>query len=167
MELHLQSHQFTQRLPDWRAAAVAGLIAGTVFIVMELLVVRFLMYQGAWGTVTMVAAIVLGRDVMTATTVPAWMIVGVALMVHYALSVVMATVLAAIMAPFRLDSSFALASLIGALFGAAVYVVNFYGLVKFFPWFNEARSMESLFAHVMFGLIAADAYRHLERNPPE
>ena len=167
MELHLQSHHFTHRLPDWRAAALAGLVAGTVFIVMELLVVRFLMYQGAWGTVTMVAAIILGRDALMSPAPPAWLVIGAALVVHYALSIVLATLLAALVAAFRLDTSYALTLGTGLAFGALVYVINFYGLVRFFPWFNEARSVESLFAHMVFGLMAAGSYKHLERGQPE
>jgi hypothetical protein len=63
MELRMQSHSFTRRMPDWRAAAVAGFAAGMVFLALELLMA--LMTTGsAWGPPRMIAAIVLGRGVL-------------------------------------------------------------------------------------------------------
>jgi len=167
MELHMQSHHYVHRIPDWRAAVVAGLIAGAVYMVLELLTARFLLYQGAWGTVKMVAAIILGRETMTSADAFSWTVVLSAGTVHFALSIIFAVVLAMILASFRFDSSMGMASLVGVLFGAAVYFVNFYALGRFFNWFDEARGWESLFAHVLFGLVAADAYCHLERRRGE
>ncbi|MDF3838718.1 hypothetical protein P3W85_38150 [Cupriavidus basilensis] len=167
MELHMQSHHFTHRMPDWRAAAFAGLIAGAVYVVMELLTARFVLYQSAWGTVKMVAAIMLGKETMASADAFSWSIVLAAGVVHFGLSVVLATILAMIIASFRFDSSSGMASLTGAIFGALVYLVNFYALGRYFNWFDEARGWESLFAHVLFGLIAANAYMYLERPAPD
>jgi len=61
------------------------------------------------------------------------------LIVHFVLAIVFAVILGVIMAPFSLDSSVGMASLAGVLFGVAVYLVNFYGMTAFFPWFAEAR----------------------------
>ncbi len=164
MELHLQSHHYVHRMPDWRAAVIAGLIAGTVYMVLELLTARFLLYQGAWGTVKMVAAIMLGREALASADAFSWTIVLAAGVVHFGLSVVLASILAMLLASFRFDSSFGMASLVGALFGCAVYLLNFYLLGRYFNWFDEARGWESLFAHALFGLVAADAYMHFERR---
>lgn len=167
MELHMQSHHYVHRMPDWRAAAIAGLVAGAVYMVLELLTARFLLYQGAWGTVKMVAAIMLGREALASADAFNWTIVLAAGVVHFGLSVVLATILAMLLASFRFDSSFGMASLVGALFGCLVYVVNFYVFGRYFNWFDEARGWESLFAHALFGLVAADAYTHLERREAE
>ncbi|WP_454764305.1 hypothetical protein [Cupriavidus campinensis] len=164
MELHLQSHHYVRRMPDWRAAAVAGLIAGAIYMVLELLTARFLLYQGAWGTVKMVAALLLGREALASADTFSWTIVLMAGIVHFGLSVVMACVLAMFIAAFRFDSSFAMASAVGIAFGVAAYFVNFYVFGRYFNWFNEARGWESMFAHALFGLVAADAYMHFERH---
>ncbi|KWR87737.1 hypothetical protein [Cupriavidus sp. IDO] len=167
MELHMQSHHYVRCKPDWRAAVVAGLIAGVVYMVLELLTARFLLYQGAWGTVKMVAALILGREALASADAFSWTIVLAAGTVHFALSIIFAAILALVLASFRLDSSMALASLVGVLFGAIVYFVNFYALGRYFNWFDEARSWESLFAHALFGLIAAAGYYHFERRRAE
>ncbi|KJK25937.1 membrane protein [Burkholderiaceae bacterium 16] len=167
LHLHMQSHHFARRAPDWRAAAIAGLIAGTLYVVLELLTARFVLYQGAWGTVKMVAAIMLGREALASADAFSWTIVLAAGVVHFALSVVLATILAMIIASFRFDSSIGMATMVGALFGLLAYLVNFYVLGRYFNWFDEARGWESVFAHILFGLIAADAYTNLERRAPD
>jgi hypothetical protein len=40
----------------------------------------------------------------------------------------------------------------------------FYGMTRVFPWFAEARGGLSFLAHLIFGLVAADAYLKLERK---
>ncbi|MFS8975593.1 hypothetical protein [Cupriavidus necator] len=164
MELHLESHRYVRCRPDWRAAVMAGLIAGAVYMVLELLTARFLLYQGAWGTVKMVAAIILGREALASADAFNWTIVLSAGTVHFALSIILAAVLAMILASFRLDSSMGLASLAGIVFGVVVYLINFYVFGRYFNWFDEARGWESLFAHALFGLVAADVYCNLERR---
>jgi hypothetical protein len=49
----------------------------------------------------------------------------------------------------------------------AVYLVNFYGMTAFFPWFAEARGWVSFICHIVFGLVAADMYLRLERKEAE
>lgn len=162
MELHLHSHHFTRRMPDWRAAAIAGIVAGVVFLVVELGAL-WLMGESPWGPPRMIAAIVMGRDVLS-QAVPGAGVMLAALAVHFVLSVALGLIMATIMAPFRFDSSVGIASLAGAVFGVAVYWVNFYGMTQFFPWFAEARGVLSFLAHAVFGLVAADAYLKLERT---
>jgi hypothetical protein len=112
----------------------------------------------------MVAAIILGREALTSPDAFNWTIVLAAGTVHYALSIILASALALILGSFRLDSSMGMASIVGIVFGIAVYLVNFYALGRYFNWFDEARGWESLFAHALFGLVAADAYCHFERR---
>ncbi|SDC08859.1 hypothetical protein SAMN05216345_101491 [Cupriavidus sp. YR651] len=164
MELHLESHHYVRRMPDWRAVVIAGLIAGAMYMVLELLTARFVLYQGAWGTVKMVAALMLGREALASADGFSWTIVLAAGIVHFGLSIVMAGVLAMIVSSFRFDSSFVMASAVGIVFGLVAYFVNFYVFGRYFNWFDEARGWESLFAHALFGLVAADAYMHFERR---
>ena len=64
MELHMHSHHYMRRLPDWTAAAVSGLAAGALLIVVEMFWSTMVAGVHPWGTTRMVAAIVLGRDVL-------------------------------------------------------------------------------------------------------
>ena len=162
MELHLSSHRWERRLPDWPAAAVAGLAAGAILMVLELLWSTMVTGTNPWMTSHMVAAIVAGPDALQVTDFDVGLIAA-ALATHYVLGIVFGLVLAVIIAPFHLDSSSGMALSVGAAFGVALYLLNFYGMVRFFPWFADMRGWETLVAHMIFGMSAALIYRKLER----
>ena len=164
MELHMHSHHFVRRMPEWPATVIGGCVAGAVFLVIELFAMR-VMGQSVWALVRMTAAIVMGREVLTQPATFAAGVVLVALVVHFALSILFAAVLAVIMAPFSLDSSDGMASLVGAVFGVLLYVVNLHGMTQLFPWFADARGWVSFLNHIVFGLAAADTYLSLEKKP--
>jgi ABC-type sulfate transport system permease subunit len=163
MELHMESHRFTQRLPDWRAAALAGLAAGVVFLVLDILA-AWAMTGSPWAPTHMIAAIVMGRDALSSPATFSAGIAVVALLVHFALAVVFGLILGLIVAPFNFDSSMAMTSVVGLVFGLAVYLVDFYGLAQFFTWFADARGWPTFILHLLFGLVAADTYLKLERK---
>lgn len=163
----LHAHRLTHRKLDWRAGVWAGVIAGVVFLALEMMLVPLLMGQSPWGPPRMIAAIVMGQEVLPP---PATLDVGVlvaAMFVHFALSIVLGLILGKLIALFNLDSSWGLTFVVGAVFGLVVYVVNFYGMTAFFPWFAEARNWLSLTLHAVFGVIAAESYFGLERRPAQ
>jgi len=163
MVLHMHSHHCTRRMPDWRAAAISGCVAGAVFLALELLAIWFA-GQSPWGAPRMIAAIAVGRGVLAQPATFDLGIVLVALAVHFVLSVIFTFILAVIIAPFNFDSSLGMASLAGAVFGGMVYLVNFYGMSDVFPWIVDARSWVSFVSHIVFGVVAADTYLRLERK---
>jgi hypothetical protein len=79
--------------------------------------------------------------------------------VHFVLSVVYVILLGALVS--RMGAGAALVA--GAVFGLALYLVNFYGFTAVFPWFAMARNWVSVFAHVVFGLVGAWAYKRWAR----
>jgi hypothetical protein len=85
------------------------------------------------------------------------------LIIHYLLGTVFGVLLAAIVAPFRLDSSAGMILLSGALFGLALYGLNFYGMTGVYPWFAELRGWGNALGHMLFGAAAALIYLQLER----
>ena len=162
MELHLQSHRWEARLPDWAAAAIAGFGAGGVLMLLE---IGYLVATGSnnpWQTTRMIAALVMGTDVLDISGYTSG-VVAAALLVHYLLGMAFGIVLAAIIAPFKLDSSAAMALSAGALFGVLLYAFNFLVLASTFPWFAPLRGWLTLIAHVAFGMTAAFTYLKLER----
>jgi len=163
MELHMHSHHFVHRTPDWRAAAMAGLAAGVIFVVLES-VLTLAMGGSLWAPLRMTAAIVMGQGVTAQAATFGGGVVLVGLVVHFVLSIVFTLILAAIMAPFNLDSSVGMTTLAGLVFGLAVYLIDFYGFARLFPWFIEARGALSLVTHLIFGLVAADIYLQIERR---
>jgi len=162
MELHLQSHHWQARWPDWAAAAVAGFGAGGVLMLLELAWAAFISGDDPWQTSRMIAAMAMGADTLQPAGYSMTVLV-VALLVHYALGVVFGVLLAAIMAPFKLDSSSAMALTAGGVFGLLLYVLNFYGMTGVYTWFVELRGWPTAIAHVVFGMAAAYIYLKLER----
>lgn len=152
-------------VPNWRAAVAAGIIAGAVFLVLEMVMVAIFLGGSPWDPPRMMAAIVLGERVLPMPgQTPPPMTAGVvlaALAVHFVLSMVYAVILSALIV--RAPRGAAIA--IGVAFGIALYVVNFYGFTALFPWFAMARNWVSFFSHGVFGLASASAYEVLARRP--
>ncbi len=158
--IHVLSRTEEARAPHWKSAIWAGLIAGVVFIMLEMLLVSLVAGGSPWAPVRMMAAILMGRDVLPppATFDPG--IVMAAMVVHFALAIVYGLILSLLV--YRLEVGPAL--LIGALFGLGLYVVNFYGFTAVFPWFAMARNGMSVLAHAVFGLTAAWVYKELAKR---
>lgn len=162
MNLNLHSYQ-KQHLPDWPAAATAGFAAGAVLMVLELFWSILVSDNSPWAVSHMIAAIVMGPATLQSSDF-SLDVVAVALSAHYFLGVVFGLMLAAIIVPFRLDSSVGMLSLTGAVFGAALYLLNFYGMTHFFPWFVDWRGTETVLTHLIFGVTAALLYWKLNRQ---
>lgn len=146
----------------WRAAILAGLISGAVFLMLEMLLVPLLLDGIPWGPPRMIAAIVMGPGVLPPPAAFSPGVIMVAMAVHFALLVAFAVILAALIA----RAGFPAALAVGAVFGLALYVVNFYGMTAVFPWFAMARNWLSIVAHLVFGVVAAWAYVVLRPSQP-
>ncbi|CAM2169875.1 Sodium:proline symporter [Paraburkholderia sacchari] len=164
MQLHMDSHHFTHGHLDWRAAVLAGVIAGVVFLALGVVLMALMTGASLLEPPRMVAAIILGRGALQSPQAFSPGIVLAAFVVHFALAIVFTVVLGLIMTSFNLDSSMGMATLAGGAFAVAVYLINFYGMTQLFPWFAEARNGASLFAHIVFGIVAANLYMRLERT---
>lgn len=139
----------------WGAAAWAGIVAGLVFMIMEMLMVWMFMGQSPWGPPRMIAAIAMGKEVLPPPATFSFGIVMVGTLVHMALAVLYGLVLGPIV--HRMGTGAALAT--GAVFGLVLYVVNFYLVAPMmFPWFTEARNWIQITVHLTFGLVAAAVY---------
>lgn len=160
MELHMHSHRWEHRSPDWPAAAVSGFVAGAVLMVIDLLW-SAMTGVSPWITSHRIAAIVMGTEALQSTAFDFW-VVATALLTHYVLGIVFGMVMAAVIAPFHFDSSPGMVLLVGAVFGLALYLLNFYVMVFLFPWFAEMRGWPALVAHLIFGMVAAYTYLKLE-----
>jgi len=129
-------------------------------MMLEMLLVPVFLGGSPWGPPRMIAAIGMGQGVLTPPDTFALVPMLVAMAIHFMLSMVLAVLLALIVSRMGMG----MAVLVGAAFGLVVYLVNFYALTAFFPWFAMARNWVSIFAHVMFGAVAAWSYMWLQ-NP--
>lgn len=139
---------------DSKAALWAGLIAGVVFVMAEMLMVALFLGQSAWGPPRMIAAMVLGQDVLPPPATFDIVVMMVAMMIHLILSIVLAFVFALIVR----DRSVGVSTLVGTVFGLVIYFLNFYGMTAVFPWFAEARNWVSILSHAMFGAVLGWVY---------
>ncbi|AWG29986.1 MULTISPECIES: hypothetical protein [Burkholderia] len=105
------------------------------------------------------AAIVMGRSVLGAGGFDP-LVMGVATLVHAALSLVYAAVLARLVR----NLSRVAALLAGGAFGLLLYGVNLYGFTTIFPWFIAVRGAITLIAHLVFGVTAAAVYDVARRD---
>jgi hypothetical protein len=158
MDTKTVSERDMEQLVDWRAAVIAGLIAGAIFLPLLMIGRAYLTGGSIWIMPRYIAAIVLGTDVLPPPPTFDAGIFVVALLLHFALSLIFALVLAAIIHEWEL----VVGIVVGALFGVALYAINYYTFSRFFPWFYPARSWVDLLAHVIFGMVAGGAYEALE-----
>lgn len=147
---------------DWKAAVWAGLIAGLVFLMVEMLLVWLVMGMSPWAPPRMMAAMVLGPEILPPPADFSLMAVMTAMVIHFPMSIVYGLILG--WAVHRLETGAAL--LAGAAFGLiAVYAVNFHLIAPMaFPWFVEAQNWISVLAHVIFGVVLAGSYVAMRRS---
>lgn len=142
---------------DWGAAVWAGVIAGAIFMTMEMILVGTVGGDSPWAPPRMIAAMALGEGVLPPPATFDLGILMMAMAIHFVLSIVYAFVLAWIIANWAMGMGAAI--VVGAAFGFALYLINFYGFASlWFPWFAMARNWISISAHVVFGLVLGWAY---------
>ncbi len=145
-----------EQLVDWRAAFIAGLVAGVVFLLVQMLGQAMIVGQSPWLFPQFAGAIILGEEVLLDGISTAAVVVGIA--VHLVLSVVFALILAAIIHEWEL----LVGLVVGLLFGLAIYAINYYTFTRFFPWFFPVSNWLDIVAHALFGLTAGAVYELLE-----
>jgi len=150
---------------DWKATLWAGIIAGLIFMMLEMALMTMLQGQSPWGPPRMMAAMVMGQSVLLPMGAPAafdFGIMMVAMMIHLMLSIVLAIALGLGIA--RLSLNLFASIVAGAVFGGTVYFVDFYAFTAVFPWFAMARGLISLFSHAMFGAVAGGIYQAIAEH---
>ena len=146
----------------WRSAVLAGIAAGVVATVFQISLwwvaaepLPAIFFRDARFT----AAIVMGSQVLPPPATFDGMIVLVATLVHFALSIAYGLILSTMIS--RRGASYGLmrSVLAGAAFGLLLYAVNMYGFTFVFPWFGATRDWITAATHAAFGIVAAIVYR--------
>jgi hypothetical protein len=162
MELHFHEGQLKRRAPDWRAAIVAGVIAATVLMCSAIGVI--IANGGSlWGAIRMVAAIAMGDGVFVESVSHDIAVLLVALTVHLALAIGYSFVLAALIEVCNVYSDLLMTLIVGAVFGAFLYLVNFYVMTAVFAWFIDARTWTNFSLHILYGLVNGISYVQISR----
>lgn len=146
-----------RQVVDWRAAFLAGLISGFIFLIVSMaLTAKFV--GSPWVTPRLIASVVLGARVLPPPASFDGRTFLVSLLVHFALSIGFACAIAFVLHRWGL----VVGILGGAALGLALYLINFYTLSFFFPWFFPLRSWILLVGHLLFGALAGGVYEALE-----
>ena len=148
---------------NWSAAAYAGIIAGILATVVQ--IALWSVFTDALPTIffrdaRFAAAIVMGRKVLPPPASFDWMVMLVAIGVHFALSIAYGLALSPLISRLRTAPSM----LAGAAFGLGLYGVNMYGFTAVFPWFQASRDSITLATHAVFGVAAAGVYKMLAQQ---
>lgn len=148
---------------DFKAAVWAGIITGIIFMMLEMIMVPLFLGGSPWGPPRMMAAIILGAEVLPPPATFDFGILMAALAVHFPISILFGIVTA-----FIIDKmSFITALFVGAGLGLLLYVIGFYLMTGVWSWFANARNWVTIFAHLVFGLVAAWAYFKIRHTATE
>lgn len=127
---------------------VAGIVAGLVFAVFEMLVSAFMMGAGAFFMpLRMIGAIALGSQALD-PGYSLWTAGFAGVVVHLVLAIIYGLIFGAIATMLR--GAVALIG-VGWIYGLALWLVNFYVIAPTtFPWFLEADPVVQFIAHSFF-----------------
>jgi len=144
----------------WIAAVCAGSIAAVVSLAVETPIVWLMTGELPWVAARMAAAMLLGPQVLSPPTFDSG-IVTLAFVVHFALSVFYALILAHMIH----GETPAQAALTGAAFGAVVFFIDLYLLADaFFPWFAAMRDGITLMSHLILSAVTGWSYAVLTKK---
>jgi hypothetical protein len=129
---------------QWRAAVLAGLIAGVILLIVP--------SGNPWSGIIFLAPVVVGRIIPPSTGLPP----AVVWLIHLAVSIAYGLVISAAAVRFRR----ARALLAGGVVGLVLYLVNV-GIVSALWPSVRGNEVGIAFSHVVFGAIAGGAYRGL------
>jgi hypothetical protein len=146
-----------RQLVDWRAAFIAGIAAAIVFLLANMWLTSYFL-GNPWVIVRLNAALIMGKSVLPPATGFDAAVLLSALAVHIPLSIAFACLIA-----FCLHRWGIVVGIVGgALFGLALYAIDFYTIATWFPWFTPMRSWIMAASHVLFGAVAGGVYEALE-----
>jgi len=165
MDTSVEMRDSRWRLTDWAAAAVAGLAAGAVLMVLDLIWSALFHPEGPWRISYMIAPIFTRTPPASDSFGFSVGVVAIALATHYLLGVLFGLVTGAVMTQLRLDTRLDFALATGVVMGTLLYIFNFEILaVVVFPWLAELRGWETLTAQVVFGTVASLLYWKFNRH---
>ncbi|MCG6924908.1 MAG: hypothetical protein LJF30_06315 [Acidobacteria bacterium] len=143
---------------DWSAAFQAGLIAGTVFLFVNLILGPMAYGGNVWVWIRLLASPILGSDILAPPATFNAGALAAAAVVQYGVSMILTLTIAFVLHRWGLWVGI----LGGAVLGLAFYAINIYTFTYFFPWFYALGGWVMALSHVLFGAFAGGVYEVLE-----
>ncbi len=147
-----------KQIMDWKAALWAGLIASFIFLLLNIFLVPFLLGGNMWVIIRFFASIFLGESILAPPATYDFIALIVSVITNLILSELFTFLIAFVLHKYGLATGI----IGGAVFGLAIYLVNFYSLSYFFPWFFILGSWPFVLSHILFGAVAGGVYELLE-----
>jgi hypothetical protein len=131
-----------------RQGAAGGIVAGLIFVAFELIVSAVMMGPEAFFMpLRMIGAIALGPAALE-PSYSLWTVGLAGVVVHLVLAIIYGAVFALVFGGLRSASADVG---IGAVYGFALWLINFYVIAPMaFPWFLEANPIVQFIAHTLF-----------------
>lgn len=146
-----------RQVVDWSAAVWAGVVSGMVFLLANV-IINAAITGSPWIIFRLFATIIMGPEVLPPPAGFDLKIFAIAHLIHVPLSIGFACLIAYVLHRWGI-----IVGIIGgAIFGLALYLINFYTLTYFFPWFFPLRSWMMMLSHVIYGATAGGVYEALE-----
>lgn len=147
-----------RQVMDVSAAVWGGVIAGAVFLLVQIIMSTWLLNSTMWVPFRWNAAILLGVDVLPPPASFALLPVLVGLIIHFILSIGFGLLIAFVIHRWGL-----LIGIVGGgILGLTLYAFNYFTLSAFFPWFFAAKNWMMALGHIIFGAVAGGIYEGLE-----
>lgn len=147
-----------RQIMDWKAASWSGLIAGFIFYLLNIFIVPIFLGGNMWVIVRLFASVFLGESILAPPANFDLTALLISITANLILSLGFTYLIAFILHQFGLIVGI----LGGAIFGVAIYLINFYSLSYFYPWFFAMGSWIFVLTHIFFGAIAGGIYELLE-----
>lgn len=153
-----QSTVRMRQVMDVSAAVWAGLVAGLIFLVVEMFLATAVLDVSLLSPIYWSGAIIIGQHILLPPITFALIPFIVGLILHFAFSVIFGLLIA-----FVIHRGGLLMGIVGGgLLGLTLYGLNFYAFKELFPWFYVVRGIGMGVAHVIFGAVAGGIYEGLE-----
>ncbi len=146
-----------KRITRWGKGAYAGIIAGALFLALEMFLTGKFGSGAIWDPVRLSASVAMGNAVVAHERPITSDILFVGLLVHFLLSIWYAVLLGILIHKLKPG----LAVLGGAGFGLLMYLFHFYVLAGIYPWVVNFRGGIALVTHLIFGISVAWIYSRL------
>ncbi len=143
----------------WRAIPIAGLLGGTVFLLVAVL------FSGWWLGVSPAvvlyyfASLVMGEAVLLEQST---LVLLVGVLVHFVLSIVFALIIAIVVHRWGIWVGI----IGGAILGLSLYSINLFTVtirLSWFPWFFTLNSGLLVLCHVLYGAVTGGVYEMLDQ----
>lgn len=154
----MSDEQKLRPIVDWSAAIWAGIVAGVVFYILNIFLIPYIYGGSSWAIIKYLSSTVLGQNVLP----PPASFDLTALITSFLSTIILSLIFTSILAYIIHRGGLITGIIGGAIFGLALYYINFNTLTVFSPWLYAMKNSANLINHIIFGILAGGLYETFE-----